>query len=200
MEKGLKQCSKCKKVKNIDSSFYLRDGKPSSQCKECIRQRMRRYRADNPEKCRERNKMWYLKNIEKMRKYDKKRRELHPEYNRNNSRRWRKECKDKASYGSIKNGARARNLEFNITYEEYLDFFNKPCVYCGRPNQSGLDRVDNERGYVIGNIVTCCKDCNVMKWSMSIEEFLNRVEIIYKRKEHIRRQVDIDYKDGVFNK
>lgn len=62
--------------------------------------------------------------------------------------------------------------------------FISPCVYCGiKPSTratsrkhefwyNGIDRVNNELGYVSGNVVTCCIKCNRAKGTMSKSDFL----------------------------
>jgi len=46
---------------------------------------------------------------------------------------------------------------------------NTPCVYCNNllDNNSlfgsGLDRIDNLKGYENENVVSCCKTCNMIK-------------------------------------
>lgn len=47
------------------------------------------------------------------------------------------------------------------------------CYYCGAPGEpfNGMDRVDNSRGYVDGNLVPCCKTCNIAKNTMTLAEF-----------------------------
>lgn len=83
------------------------------------------------------------------------------------------------------NKKRNRNIEFALSYEEFL-FFTQigTCHYCGEANivwnefigngrhKYNLDRKDNTRGYTCDNVVVCCKDCNFMKrdW-LSYEEF-----------------------------
>ncbi len=37
---------------------------------------------------------------------------------------------------------------------------------------NGLDRVDSSKGYVLGNVVACCKDCNRAKSDMTTEKFM----------------------------
>jgi hypothetical protein len=53
-----------------------------------------------------------------------------------------------------------------INFEQFCELVSSPCHYCGNvlPETGyGLDRKDNDLGYIIGNIVPCCKDCNKMK-------------------------------------
>lgn len=105
----------------------------------------------------------------------------------------------KSLYSTYKRGAKKRNLDFKITFEEFKELITKECYYCDTPPQStflkkgakyslkynGIDRVDNKRGYVEGNLVTCCKYCNFSKSKSSFEEFKDWLESIgrkYSRK------------------
>lgn len=183
---NLKQCTKCKKFKKKDKFyFYKKTNKETSHCKECIREKMRILRKNNPEKHKERNKKWWSENRDKQKIYDQRRREKYPDYNKLSSRKWRKNNRLKSKFGEIKNSARRKKHNFSLTIEEYSTFFNKPCFYCNEPKQIGLDRVNNKEGYTFKNVVTCCGKCNTMKLSMPISSFLKHVEKIIKRKKII---------------
>ena len=45
---------------------------------------------------------------------------------------------------------------------------------------NGIDRVDSGKGYVINNVVPCCKYCNIAKGEMSREDFLKWVKRVYE--------------------
>jgi hypothetical protein len=60
-------------------------------------------------------------------------------------------------YTAYKNGAIERGVSFNLSFEEFESFYGISCFYCGvQFSVIGLDRVDNGRGYEMGNIVSCC--------------------------------------------
>lgn len=97
---------------------------------------------------------------------------------------------------SIRNNARRRNLEWELTREDVRKLTGQPCYYCGcKPNHksslsnryygiyvhNGIDRVDNECGYLVGNVVPCCRDCNVAKNARNVQEFRDWVERVYNR-------------------
>lgn len=85
-------------------------------------------------------------------------------------------------YHRYKRDALDRELEFSLTKDEFLHFSTKPCYYCGKePEQiskdnmnyngefiyNGIDRVDNNFGYTFNNCVSCCKECNSKKKSIT---------------------------------
>jgi hypothetical protein len=94
--------------------------------------------------------------------------------------------------------ARERGLLFNITKDEFKYFTKQNCYYCGKePSQvtfaknkntngeyiyNGLDRINPSIGYIIGNIVSCCGECNKGKSDKSEKEFLEWIERIYNFK------------------
>jgi hypothetical protein len=96
-------------------------------------------------------------------------------------------------YESYKHGAKVRNYSFDLSKEEFRVITSSQCFYCGiepmqeikSPNKNGeyiyngIDRVDNSKGYEIGNCVPCCKTCNVAKHAMAQDAFLKWVKRIY---------------------
>ncbi len=47
---------------------------------------------------------------------------------------------------------------------------------------NGLDRIDNDKGYIEGNIVPCCTICNYAKHSLTYEEFITYINnlVLYR--------------------
>jgi hypothetical protein len=89
-------------------------------------------------------------------------------------------------YNQYKKSAKKRNYEFLLNREDFINLTSKNCNYCGTPPSSlkyigrkdkykynGIDRVNNNFGYIKGNVVTCCRECNRMKRCLSVEEFFN---------------------------
>lgn len=76
---------------------------------------------------------------------------------------------------SIKEGAEIRGLDFLITDEEAFTLIESPCHYCGlieKHRYNGIDRVQNNVGYIPGNVVACCRWCNHAKGTRDVEDFL----------------------------
>jgi hypothetical protein len=89
-------------------------------------------------------------------------------------------------YLAYRDGAKSRNLVFDLTRETFEKLTKKSCEYCGvlpykewtGTNRSssayvynGLDRVDNTQGYTLSNVAPCCMVCNKAKHSMTVEQF-----------------------------
>lgn len=93
---------------------------------------------------------------------------------------------------SYKNGAKERGLEFALTDGQIDKLFSQICCYCGaQPEQiktngrntgefiyNGIDRIDNNKGYTIDNVVACCGKCNFAKNQLTPEEFIQHAEKI----------------------
>ena len=72
---------------------------------------------------------------------------------------------------------------------------NKPCYYCGVIGgntftinrfgttesyaYNGIDRLNNDIGYILGNVVPCCGACNKAKQCMSEDEFKSFISRVY---------------------
>lgn len=69
--------------------------------------------------------------------------------------------------------AQRRGITWALTTESALAILVQPCTYCGVcPSQgNGIDRVDNDQGYVPYNCVAACWPCNRMKGKMSARAF-----------------------------
>ncbi|WP_296683251.1 hypothetical protein [Flavobacterium sp.] len=90
--------------------------------------------------------------------------------------------------------AKNKKIPFELDKAFFREIITKRCVYCNsegdsfRVNRShsnglfisnGIDRVDSSKGYTKENSVACCKTCNVMKNSLTLEKFLNHIKKIY---------------------
>lgn len=96
-------------------------------------------------------------------------------------------------YHNYKKDAKKRKLEFNIDKEFFKEITQKNCFYCGsiperisKPNSdngnyiyNGIDRVNNDKGYIVNNVVPCCWGCNQLKGIMNIEDFISLIEKIH---------------------
>ena len=126
----------------------------------------------NKERAREYNKAYNLKHRDRLRKikreYMIKNRD---KYNERNRIRYRT---PEFRFNKLEWSCRKiRNLEFNITWEKFLDLWKNPCFYCNtKEDVMGIDRVDNNLGYLEDNVVSCCRMYNVAKNKHSVNDFL----------------------------
>lgn len=87
----------------------------------------------------------------------------------------------KASYNMCIKGAADRNYDFTLSLKRFAEIVTQKCFYCGTIDKlNGIDRVDNSKHYIEGNVVSCCPTCNRMKHTMTIQEFVNKCSSIVK--------------------
>lgn len=84
-----------------------------------------------------------------------------------------------------RSGARARNLCWDLSVEEFERLITGDCHYCGVPpsnlrarrktqfRYNGIDRLENSVGYTKENSVTCCVECNMAKKQRSANDFIS---------------------------
>ena len=95
------------------------------------------------------------------------------------------------AYQSYGYAAATRGLQFSISFEDFKKITARDCYYCGCPPMmlkrgryddfcvvNGVDRADNNIGYLLGNCVSCCTRCNVMKLHSSHDDFLQHIQKI----------------------
>lgn len=89
-------------------------------------------------------------------------------------------------FNRYKNDARNRNLDFYLTSKQFNLLIGSNCYYCNCPpsngiitRYSGIDRVNNEQGYIITNCVSCCIKCNSDKKSITPNIIKKAYEFLY---------------------
>ncbi len=117
-----------------------------------------------------------------------------------------------ALYSDYRKHARKRGYDFDLSKPAFRDITLQECHYCGDPparvfnhkiaakwntletahadayrytyTYNGVDREDNSLGYVQGNVVPCCWDCNTRKRAETKAAFLAWVHKIARRHPH----------------
>lgn len=104
-------------------------------------------------------------------------------------------------YKQYEFSAKKRNLIFSLTKNQLKKLTSQNCHYCSRKPESesiaqcertteegkeyskylynGIDRINNNIGYIYKNCVPCCKICNRGKRELTYEEFMcyiNRIK------------------------
>ena len=91
---------------------------------------------------------------------------------------------------------KARGLNCNLDLKHFTELSLSNCHYCNSSpsnvynykqkhfsftlKYNGLDRIDSSKGYIYGNVVSCCKKCNIAKSDLSYNDFLDLIKMIYK--------------------
>lgn len=90
------------------------------------------------------------------------------------------------AYNQTRCSANDRGISFSLSFSNLMAITSKPCTYCGIENSkevgskslrtgtymcNGVDRIDSSKGYVLGNCVPCCTECNMAKRSRTVDEF-----------------------------
>ena len=101
----------------------------------------------------------------------------------------------KGHFSHLKNSLKraSRILECTLSFAEYEILINKNCYYCNGPlfvsaYGGGLDRINNDLGYIQGNVLPCCGECNKLRMDrLSVEETLEVVKLLkrVRNKENI---------------
>ena len=78
-------------------------------------------------------------------------------------------------------GAKKRGIHFDLTKTQFELLILQPCFYCTHCTQgevNGIDRLDNNKGYIEDNVVSCCKFCNLAKGTQHPQEFIDKLHAI----------------------
>lgn len=82
-------------------------------------------------------------------------------------------------YRTYKASAKYKNRYFELTLEDFEEFWQANCYYCNNKLITvGFDRIDSSIGYIRENVVPSCYVCNKMKMDRNQEEFLNYCKLI----------------------
>ena len=79
--------------------------------------------------------------------------------------------KERERYCRYRSSAKERHIAFNLTLDQALSLFHARCAYCG-DKTSGIDRLDNTKGYELTNVVPACTTCNYAKGKFEVKSFL----------------------------
>ena len=117
----------------------------------------------NKEHKRQYKKDWYQRNKEVEKTNCAEYRAKNPDVKKS----WLKEngSRPKVRFDKAKSNVSTKTKKpWKLTFEEYERLISDPCHYCdadiSKARGSGLDRLDNSKGYEVGNVVPCCKACN----------------------------------------
>lgn len=92
-----------------------------------------------------------------------------------------------------------RNYNFELSYKHFISLTKSNCHYCNqKPSRehkfyikdtimpsyicNGIDRKNNNEGYIEGNCLPCCTICNRAKNNLEYDSFINWIEHLKKNK------------------
>ena len=111
---------------------------------------------------------------------------------------------------NIYQSAADRKLEFNLSFESVKTLLKfQTCYYTGRkfdndgPYARSIDRIDSNKGYIEGNVVSCTVDINGKKSNLSDDEIelLYTKIVLHKKKsveEPVKEEMEILPPDGSY--
>lgn len=85
---------------------------------------------------------------------------------------------------------RSKGKKFNLSFEDFCSAIDSECIYCdGYFGKTvfgiGLDRLDNTKGYEVGNIVSCCYNCNRVRGHIfSPEETKAMIRLVIRSRQN----------------
>lgn len=186
-KEALKRCTQCKKCeskykqewanKHPGKTKAAKDKYYQEHYEECL-ERAKLQKTKDPEAYATYKHQYYEERKEEISAEAKLKRIEHPEEVRAHEKAYRDAHPDNAKKAQSKPQARllalqkrAKNkeIECNLDLNEYTTLISGPCFYCNYQfgqkvlYGAGLDRLNNDLGYVHNNCVSCCRDCNMIR-------------------------------------
>lgn len=100
------------------------------------------------------------------------------------SREARHRYKPRCRYKNLKQRSEAKGFKDYLDFQTYEKLLSNDCVYCGEENigsGGGLDRLDNDIGYLEHNVVSCCGSCNQIRGhNLTVMEMIVAMEAVQK--------------------
>jgi hypothetical protein len=95
----------------------------------------------------------------------------------------------------IKN-ANDREIQFELSLEQFENVTKENCYICGKQNneiqRNGIDRFNNDIGYIIENCRPCCTECNFMKGIYSYDIFMEKLQLIYNKHKDLFHDINVN--------
>lgn len=178
MNDVVKTCKCCNVEKPLVE--FGKSSKPTgtgykAYCKVCLAEKLRMARLANPEKARERDRIWARKNKDKISEKNKKR---HSGL-----------TLEKKFISLVKTAEKREKVKCFITVEHLHDVWQRQnglCAYTKLPlsseahqlNTVSLDRIDSDKDYTADNIQLVCVPINRMKLDYSEDQFIHLCKLV----------------------
>jgi hypothetical protein len=146
-----------------------------------------KYYEENKEKINQRRKEWAKNNKERIKDTGK----VYRERTKERSKAWREDNKDKLYFLSIKGRATKKGFDFDLEESDLNSVVRCPVFgvelirSVGKPswNSSSVDRKDNAKGYVKGNIEIMSYLANSMKRNATDEQLILFAQWVLREKQ-----------------
>lgn len=178
----IKSCKKCgsDKIKGLPCKSCYNNLQEIKACVKCGEDKILGKPCNNCS--REKNKKWYIKNIERKKIASKK------DYQKNHKHR-NKKIREWAVNNPIRFIMRHAKYKIEYTEEDLNNLLNvedKKCYYCNtkleifndKLNQLSIDRKDSQKNYTLENIAVSCLFCNHAKNQVDIKIFQDFIKAL----------------------
>lgn len=178
----VKTCRKCGEVKLL--SEFGKSGKTTgtgykSVCKVCLAEQVNKWRKENTEKIKEKDKKYRAENKEKI--------------SLKNKKRYLNLTLEEKFIQLVNTASKRKNKKCFITVEHLHDVWQRQkglCVYTKLPltseshqlNTVSLDRVDSSKDYTVDNIQLVCVPINRMKLDYTEKQFIELCHLVTHNK------------------
>ena len=175
-----KSCSTCGVIQSVDEFHKLNVSSTGYAyiCKGCKKVQAVTYRKEHPDEVKAYSTKYRQKNAARIKEVRAKWESENAVRLKASNVKWRQENKERIKaystnlenrFIAAKKASIRRGICWELSLQEWsLLTIDSLCHYCGGPlnsSGSGLDRMDNSIGYVILNVVCCCRSCNSTKGS-----------------------------------
>jgi hypothetical protein len=168
-----KLCTQC----NIEVDKFYGHRYGTSVCKQCYKKlHSSEFRTLNKDKIALKKKEWASTEVAKKLNSERSKRYQAKEKGKITTSKALKKYRetDRGRYTTARHDVLNKKKSFLLDEETYLNLIKQNCYYCnGKISKSGvgLDRIDNSKGYELGNVLPCCGDCNRTRGDrFSVEE------------------------------
>jgi hypothetical protein len=106
------------------------------------------------------------------------------------------------NYEGYQIGAQHRNINFELTEQDYCNIVSGRCYLCGTESHNnhinGIDRFDSKRDYKVDNCKTCCTECNYMKNKYDYDTYVKKLlEIYNNHKNDLSKMIQINERNSI---
>ena len=86
------------------------------------------------------------------------------------------------TFQTCRNRANQKKIDFSITKDNFYSITAREFYMCGKEktitHSNGIDRRDNNLGYLLGNCASCCGQCNYMKRNYEYKDVFYKFNLI----------------------